>query len=96
LQAFNAYDAGMKRKQSVQYTIRGVSRSLDRCIREKATREERSLNDLAVSLLERGMGLSADSVRYTDLDDLAGSWVNDPAFDEAVERLHRVDRGLWR
>ena len=86
----------MQRIKNVQYTIRGISSSLDRCIREKASREERSLNDVAVALLERGMGLSPDSVRYTDLDDLAGSWVDDPAFDEAVERLHRVDPELWR
>ena len=81
---------------SVQYTIRGVSLSLDRCIREKALCEHRSLNATAISLLERGLGLSADAVRYTDLDDLAGTWTVDPAFDDAVERLHRVEPELWK
>ena len=82
--------------QSVQYTIRGVSPALDRCIREKAACEGRSLNTTAMFLLERGLGLSADTVRYTDLDDLAGTWVDDPAFDEAVARLHRVEPELWK
>jgi len=82
--------------QNIQYTIRGVTPALDRCIREKAAREGRSLNTTAMSLLERGLGLSAEAVRYTDLDDLAGTWVADPAFDDAVERLHRVEPELWK
>ena len=86
----------MKKRHSVQYTIRGVSPALDRCIREKAAVERVSLNTTAVSLLERALGLTGDAVRYTDLDDLAGTWVADPAFDDAVERLHRVDAELWK
>ena len=86
----------MKKMQNVQYTIRGVTPALDRCIREKATREGQSLNTTAMSLLERGLGLSKDVVRYTDLDDLAGTWVEDPAFDEAIKLLHRVEPELWK
>jgi len=86
----------MKNMQNIQYTIRGVTPVLDRCIREKAVREGQSLNTMAVSLLERGLGLSADAVRYTDLDDLAGTWVNDPAFDDAVAQLQRVEADLWK
>ena len=59
-------------------------------------RDGQSLNTMAVSLLERGLGLSADVVRYTDLDDLAGTWVNDSAFDEAIAQLHRVEADLWK
>lgn len=81
---------------SVQYTIRGISPTLDRCIREKAAAERVSLNTTAMSLLERGLGLTGDAVRYTDLDDLVGTWVVDSAFDDAVERLHRVEPELWK
>jgi hypothetical protein len=35
-------------------------------------------------------------VRYSDLDDLAGSWVQDPVFDRAVEEMDTVDNELWR
>jgi len=28
---------------------------------------------------------------YTDLDDLAGSWVDVPGFDEAIQAQDRVD-----
>ena len=86
----------MKKLQSIQYTIRGVTPALDHCIREKAIRDGRSLNTTAMSLLERGLGLSADVVRYTDLDDLAGTWIHDPAFDDAVARLHQVEPELWK
>jgi hypothetical protein len=91
-----AYYAGMKKRRAVQYTIRGVSSALDRCLREKASREGRSLNDTALSLLERGLEMSADTVRSADLDDLAGSWIDDPAFDDAVEQLHRIEPELWK
>ena len=86
----------MKNTQNIQYTIRGVTPALDRCLREKAMRDGQSLNTMAVSLLERGLGLSAAAVRYTDLDDLAGTWVKDPTFDEAVAQLHRVEADLWK
>ena len=86
----------MKKRQTIQYTLRGVSPALDRCVREKAARDGRSLNETAVALLERGLGLSGDAVRHTDLDDLAGSWVPDPAFDDAVARLHRIEPELWQ
>ena len=86
----------MKKRRNIQYTIRGVTLALDRCIREKAAREGSSMNTTAMSLLERGLGLSSDVVRYTDLDDLAGTWVDDSAFDSAIEQLHRVEPDLWR
>ena len=86
----------MKKIHNIQYTIRGVAPALDRCIREKATREGQSLNTTAMSLLEQGLGLSGTAARYTDLDDLAGTWVADPAFDDAIARLHRVEPELWK
>lgn len=86
----------MKKTPAIQYTIRGVTPALDRCIRKKAAHEGQSLNTIAMALLERGLGLSGDAVRYTDLDDLAGTWVDDPSFDDAVARLHRVEPDLWK
>jgi len=82
--------------QNIQYTIRGVTPALDRCLRQKAAQEGQSLNAIAMSLLERGLGLSGNAVRYTDLDDLAGTWVKDPAFDDTVARLHQIEPELWK
>ena len=79
-----------------QYTIRGVSEELDNALRERAVRYGRSLNAVALEALERGLGLARDAVRHHDLDHLAGTWVDDPGFDAAVEEMDRVDEELWR
>lgn len=69
---------------------------MDSELRKRARREGRSLNDVALSALERGLGVSGDPVRYHDLDDLIGTWTDDPAFDEALAAMHRVDPDLWQ
>jgi hypothetical protein len=94
--AHTAYTACMKKKAPLQYTIRGVSSSLDRKLRERAIKENKSLNEVTVSTLERALGVTGDSIRYDDLDDLAGTWVSDPAFDKAVKSLHKIDTELWK
>lgn len=86
-------------EKSTQYTIRKVPPQLDRELRRRARQEHKSLNEMALWALERGLGLSEQSeqaVRHHDLDDLAGTWVDDPAFDQAIEAMDQVDPELWR
>ena len=78
-----------------QYTIRNVPETVDRSLREEARRHVKSLNEIAVEVLRRGLGLTDDVPRYNDLDDLAGSWVADPAVDRALEEQDRIDPELW-
>ncbi len=78
-----------------QYTIRNVPETVDRSLREEARRHGKSLNEIAVEVLRRGLGLTDDVPRYNDLDDLAGSWVADPAVDRALEEQDRIDPELW-
>jgi plasmid stability protein len=80
----------------IQYTIRGISDRLDARIRERASKEGKSLNEAVLEVLNTGLGISENPVRYTDLDDLAGTWVNDPEFDRAIEEMDRVDPELWK
>ena len=80
----------------IQYTIRGVSDRLDARIREGASKEGKSLNEAVLEILKTGLGINENQVRYTDLDDLAGTWVNDPEFDRAIEEMDRVDSELWK
>jgi hypothetical protein len=40
------------------------------------------------------LGLCAEKQR--DLSDLAGTWVEDPAFDEAIADQDRIDPDLWK
>ena len=79
-----------------QYTIRRVPARLDRELRRQAREEQRSLNEMALRALERGLGLAEEERRHHDLDDLAGTWVDDPEFDQAIEAMDQVDPELWR
>ena len=88
-----AYNAGMTK---IQYTIRGIPARLDARIRERALKEGRPLNEILVEALKVGVGLSGSPVRYADLDDLAGTWINDPEFDRAIQEMHQVDPELWK
>ncbi|MGD0309771.1 MAG: antitoxin [Acidobacteriota bacterium] len=81
---------------NIQYTIRGVSQRLDARIRERASRERKSLNQTVLDVLKTGAGLAEEVTRYKDLDDLAGTWVHDSEFDKAIEEMHRVDPELWK
>ena len=37
-----------------------------------------------------------DKTRHRDLTDLAGTWVEDPAFDQAIADQDVVDEDLWK
>jgi hypothetical protein len=66
----------------MQYTLRNVTPPIDAALRERARQEQKSLNQVAVEALCRGLGVAEESTRQRDLSDLAGSWVD----DEAVAR----------
>jgi plasmid stability protein len=84
-----------RRTAKSQYTIRGVPLSVDRALRTRARREGRSLNDIALEALRAWVGEGAGARRYEDLDDLVGTWEEDPAFDAAVRAQDQVDESLW-
>lgn len=82
--------------KSIQYTVRGVSERTDSILREIAAEEGVSLNTVALSLLDAAAEQGGESSRAHDLDALAGSWVADPAFDEAIKAFDQIDPALWR
>ncbi len=77
-----------------QVTIRRVPERVKQLLKELAKREEKSLNQIMLEVLERGLGLAGEEIVYHDLDDLAGTWVEDPEFDKAIEEQHRIDPEL--
>ena len=80
-----------------QYTVRAVPAHVDRALRRKAATEKKSLNALLREALIKEAGVAEPSGRlYTDLDALAGSWRDDPGFDEAIRAQDQVDASLWR
>ena len=82
-------------KNQIQYTVRDIPHRLDQILRERARRERRSLNDVALEALAKGLGLSEEPIRHHDLDDLAGTWADDPGFDKAIEEMRRMDSKRW-
>ena len=85
-----AYTVGM------QYTLRNIPGYLDRLIREKAQEDGRSLNEVVLEALCRAFGLAGNLPRQRDLEDVAGTWEDDPEADEALAQQREVDEEMWR
>jgi hypothetical protein len=85
----------MKNMQ-IQYTIRRVPKRVDSVLRQKAIREHKSINEVAVDALQRGLGVDGEAHIHHDLDDLAGTWVSDDEFDQAIEAMDQVEPDLWQ
>jgi len=86
-----------KHRANVQYTVRDIPAHVDGALRSKARQEGKSLNRVLCETLAREAGVSAPSqVLHHDLDDLAGKWEDDSAFDQAVAAQNQIDESLWR
>ncbi len=79
-----------------QYTIRGVSPRLDQVLRAKAKESKKSLNQAALEALAKGLDFEGGVVLNHDLDKYAGTWVEDPAFDEAIKEFRKIDEEMWK
>jgi hypothetical protein len=93
MQALHAYSAGMK---THQYTIRGVPDRLNHLLREKARQSRKSLNQATLEALQAGLGVTPEPKVNHDLDEFAGTWVEDPAFDEAIKFFDVIDEEMWK
>lgn len=80
----------------MQYTVRSVPEEIDRAVRHRASRDDKSINAVVVEALARGLDLDAGPAEYADLDHLIGTWQEDPAFDHAVADFDRVDDDAWK
>jgi plasmid stability protein len=81
--------------KKIQYTIRGIPDRLDELLRRSAMKEGKSLNEETLEALKKGIGYEARAVNHLDLDDLAGTWVEDPEFDRVILEMDKVDEDLW-
>ena len=91
--AIDAYTAYTK---CMQYTIRKLPVRLDEAIRKRAKEEGKSLNTVAVEALMEAFGLRGSAASHRDVGSLAGSWVEDPAVDEALREQRSIDDEMWR
>ena len=84
--------------QAVQYTIRNISKKADQVLRRRAKDENKSLQQVAKEALELGAGIVPQGkhpVKYRDLSDIAGTYVYDPGFEEAMRDQDQVDPRDW-
>jgi DNA polymerase III delta subunit len=91
--AFSACIAYIK---CMQYTIRNLPARLDKLIRKRAKEEGKSLNTVALEALMEAFGLRGSVPAHRDVGSLAGSWVEDPAVDEALAEQRVIDDEMWR
>lgn len=96
MHAVNEYNACMKRKRAMQYTVRGVPSRVDEALRKRARQQEKSLNEVTLDALVSAVGLAEERLLYHDLDALAGTWVSDPEFDQAIEMQDQVEPAAWK
>lgn len=88
---------GADQSPTLQYTVRAIPAHVDRALRRKAAAERKSLNTVLRDALIREADVEDPQRRvHTDLDALAGTWLDDPAFDEAIQAQDQVDSSLWR
>jgi plasmid stability protein len=80
----------------MQYTIRGIPETLDAALRERARTAGKSLNEVAIEALAEGAGVTGAPRQRRNLDDIAGTWKADKAFDEAIAAQDQIDEDLWK
>jgi hypothetical protein len=87
---YYVYTIGM-----IQYTIRKIPDYIDRIARDQSKKEHKSLNKVLLEALSRGLDANKQ-IEYHDMDDLAGTWVSDPAIDAALDSFNEIDEDLWQ
>lgn len=91
-----SFNAGIAYIKCMQYTIRNIPSHLDRSLRQRARQTGQSLNEVVLEALIREAGLSAELIQRRSLSDLAGQWIEDPEFDEAIRDQDSVDPRIWK
>ena len=82
-------------------SIRGLDAKALAELKDRAAKEDASVNTLVLRLIEQGLGhRRAKSAlhRHDDLDALAGSWrkTEAAAFERATAPFREVDDRLWK
>ncbi|HSY52219.1 MAG TPA: hypothetical protein VLC46_25685 [Thermoanaerobaculia bacterium] len=80
----------------MQYTLRGIPEEIDAALRERARAAGKSLNEVAIEALAEGAGVTKAPRQRRNLDDIAGTWKADKAFDEAIADQDQIDEDLWK
>jgi hypothetical protein len=81
-------------------TLRGIDERIAGALKERARKEDSSVNTVMLRILKESLGLEKKkrSVLYDDLDYLAGTWnAQDAAeFERATAVFEAVDKDMWK
>jgi hypothetical protein len=80
----------------VQYTIRGIPPAVDAALRERVRVSGKSLNQVAIEALAAGLGVTLAPRKRRNVDGIAGSWIEDKDFDEAIAAQDQIDEDMWK
>ena len=80
----------------MQYTIRAVPSAIDSALRRRARAEDKSLNEVLIETLARGLEIGTQPQVHADLDDLIGTWQEDPLFNQVIADFEKVDDEAWK
>jgi hypothetical protein len=88
----------MKKKSTVQYTVRDVPEEIDGLLRETAFVEGVSLNQATLHALQRGLGTERVPVRYRTLRQMVGrtTKASTEAWRAALEEQDKVNPEDWK
>jgi plasmid stability protein len=75
----------------VHLQIQNIPRQIDEALRARAQAQGKTVDQVAIEAMETGLGLNAQQQKKRDLNDVAGTWVEDPVFDQVREFHERVD-----
>ena len=81
-------------------TLRGIDDAVASALKEKARREDTSVNAVMLKILKESLGIEKKrrTVVYDDLDHLAGTWSAQDAaeFKNATAVFEKVDEDMWK
>ena len=80
----------------MQYTVRGISRALDKAIRRRAREKGKSLNEATIEALADGLGFREEGIVRRDLSDIVGTWKREARVEKALAAQDEVDEALWK
>ena len=88
----------MKKKPTVQYTVRDVPEELDGLLRESAALEGVSLNQATLHALQRGLGAESVPVRYRTLRQMVAQTpkASTAAWRAALEEQDKTNPEDWK
>ena len=82
-------------------TIRGIDDITSELLKQKASSEQKSMNQLLLETIKKSLGLAEVkkfTAEYNDLDCLFGQWSEDEfaAIQGKISRERQIDQDLWQ